>query len=754
MSNLFNGSSNGIYSIISKISISLAAWLLAPSIVCAAINIDGRLDEPDWENAKTFNDFVVIDPLTLETPQLPTKTLMLSTPEGLAIAFICEQPPDKPRTRNITKRDATSFDADSVSVMIDFNGSGEAAYEFSVSVTGSYRDGAITNEKSTSYDWDGIWQRAVYEEPERWNVEILIPWSIVAMRQRDDDIRHLGISFQRKLQSTNETFAFPDASTNRPRFISDFAKVEVTQYSAKKFYIVPHVTLLSDLLNNTITGKTGADLFLADNGRFQLAATINPDFGQVESDDLVINFSTIESVFSDKRPFFTENQSIFDGFIPKNNRIFYTRRIGGANDKDGSPSEIEGALKIIGSTGSISYGGFAAQEAGEAGRSYYAGRVIIPTKNWSLGTESTYVKRPFLDRTAFVNSLDYDLKINNNLQFHGVFMGSNIKAKAGNSNGFGSFNAIRQTINAQWSYEVSLLQFSNTFDVSDMGYLQRNSLAEYYLSALYRQPKDSLPSRSASVTWSGTLILPWNDDGLRLPGTISLTRTEKMQSGADMGLSLQFATNGYDDLISRNNGLVWLNERWNLSASYNMPREGAWRTSLKLSLFQEGYKDWAIGFDGGITWYPDEKFNLDFKLSPKWSRDWLIWMQGNQLGSFSQRQVTAGITANWFPAEGHEVLFRSQWITINADNGQAYLIGDDSMLAPSSDPLYNFAKINFGIQLRYCYEIAPMSNIYAVYSRGGLDRIDNPTQSTLGLITESSNLRKSDQFMIKVQYRF
>ena len=317
-----------------------AALLIVPMAANGAIKVDGRIDEPDWENAQTFSRFVVTDPLTLENPRYPTRALLLSLPEGLAVAFICEQPVDEKRARTVAKHDATNFDADSVSFMVDFDGTGEIAYEFSVSIAGSYREGNIVNEVRTNYDWDGLWQRAVIEEQDHWTVEILIPWSIVAMHEGTGDNRRIGVSFQRRLNLTNETFAFPDASMNRSRFISDFEKVEVKHYSAQEFYVVPYVTMLRDQAKKNTTGKAGMDLFWKKSGRFQLAATINPDFGQVESDDLVINFTAIETLFSDKRPFFTENQGTFEGIMPMGNSIFYTRRIGGPNDKDGAAQAI------------------------------------------------------------------------------------------------------------------------------------------------------------------------------------------------------------------------------------------------------------------------------------------------------------------------------------------------------------------------------------------------------------------------------
>ena len=47
------------------------------------------------------------------------------------------------------------------------------------------------------------------------------------------------------------------------------------------------------------------------NDAFTLDMTLIPDFGQVESDDNVINLSPFEVRFAEKRPFFTEGIEMF-----------------------------------------------------------------------------------------------------------------------------------------------------------------------------------------------------------------------------------------------------------------------------------------------------------------------------------------------------------------------------------------------------------------------------------------------------------
>ena len=47
-----------------------------------------------------------------------------------------------------------------------------------------------------------------------------------------------------------------------------------------------------------------------------LDATFFPDFGQVEVDPAVINLTDTETIFPERRPFFTEGSNLFNGLQP------------------------------------------------------------------------------------------------------------------------------------------------------------------------------------------------------------------------------------------------------------------------------------------------------------------------------------------------------------------------------------------------------------------------------------------------------
>jgi hypothetical protein len=242
--------------------------------------------------------------------------------------------------------------------------------------------------------------------------------------------------------------------------------------------------------------------------------------------------------------------------------------------------------------------------------------------------------------------------------------------------------------------------------------------------------------------------------GVNLNKSIMMMRSQKMRSGSEYSLRFNAMLEGYDDLFSRGNGLVYLKDRFNGGLTFSTPRRGAWRKSIGVEFIQEGYEGWGAGLQGSLTWYPYEKLSVDFSVQPRWSRDWLIWLADDKFGGYSRSNITGKVIANWFPAEKHEVRLNAQWLTINADGQQGYSIGPRGRLIQNDEMVSDFAMINFGLQVRYRYEIAPLSDLYIVYSRGGLERIDNPDQSTMELLGDSTSLRKSDQFLVKLRYGF
>src|SRR5678815_1996004 len=349
-------------------------FLSAVAAPAWAIQVDGRIDPAEWQGAQQVTDFRLTQPLSRAPAPYPTEAWILATPEGLAIAWRNQQPANVPRTRQVAQRDAGA-QADRVNLYVDFDGDGRTGYNFTVLLSDSIIDATITNENQFSSDWDGIWTHAVSEDEQGWSVELLLPWYIAPMQAAKDGKRTLGISLDRVVGVTGERMSWPAIGFAEQRFLSVLAPVEVPEFSQSLLSVTPYVVGVYDNIRRRNDFDTGADIFWKPNGRFQVSATLNPDFGQVESDQLVVNFSAVETFFSDKRPFFTENQGFFDvpfGSLNNSDRLIYTRRVGGEVDDGSGAGDVTAAVKVNGSAGAFNYGLFAATEADEVGRDFYA----------------------------------------------------------------------------------------------------------------------------------------------------------------------------------------------------------------------------------------------------------------------------------------------------------------------------------------------------------------------------------------------
>ncbi len=167
------------------------------------------------------------------------------------------------------------------------------------------------------------------------------------MRASDDAQRTIGIYATRYLFDRNERYACPGIAERFARVPDGLQHIVIAPYRAPAALdLIPYATVSSRQHCRRARLKAGADLSWKPSPNLWLTATLNPDFGQVESDELVVDFSAVETVFTDKRPFFTENHGIFDVSTPANGQLVYTRRVGSAPDdgSDGS-SDIDGALK-------------------------------------------------------------------------------------------------------------------------------------------------------------------------------------------------------------------------------------------------------------------------------------------------------------------------------------------------------------------------------------------------------------------------
>ena len=721
-----------------------------------AVDVDGRIDPQEWREARYISDFRKVQPLNGEPASLQTEAWILATPDGLAVAFRNTQPPSMPRTRQRVQRDFEE-QVDRVDVMIDFDGDHRTGYNFKVSSTGGVYDAIITNEFEFNKDWDGNWRHAVVEDDEAWTAEVLIPWHIAPMRGANGDVRTLGIYVDRVIGATGERSGWPLASFERPRFLSDFAPLDVPNFSQSLLAVTPYVSSLYDFVGDRATADGGVDVFWKPNGQMQLTATVNPDFGQVESDDLVVNFDATETFISDKRPFFTENQGIFEFTTPSDfSQLLYTRRVGGPADDGRGSGDIVAALKLNGSLGATKYGVFAADEAEEVGRSFGALRLVRDFSNQNLGFLMTMVERPFLDRTAEVAGVDHNWRPTARWNVRTRLIHSEIDQAGESTSDNGLTIWADYEMDHGWRQRFMVMHFGNDLQINDAGYLSRNS-TNYTQYQVNRRFTD-LPAQSQymSKDWRVRLSSDYNNHGDLLAHQLRVSRESRLRNGSYEYGQININSAGVDDLLTRGNGVVNLPPNMNMYFEYERPRQGSWAYDMEAEAFTGGLEgNHKMGYTVEVEpkYFVNHNLNVFVGLTLERTPDWLVWQRDNLIGSFDERQTSLNSGFNWTITNRQELRLRLQAIALNAKIRQAYRVDDAGNAIASDDPVGDFSVRNLALQIRYRFEIAPLSYLYVVYGRGGFEQ-DESADGTGRVLRNSFNLRDDEQLLVKLSYRF
>lgn len=732
----------------------LSAGAVATS--AAAVEIDGRIDPQEWAGARHVTEFRKVQPLNGEPASLSTEVWILATPEGLAVAFRNAQPPSVPRTQQRVQRD---FDeqVDRVNVMVDFDGDHRTGYDFTVSSTNGIFDAIVTNESEFNSDWDGNWRHEVGGDEQAWTAEVLIPWHIAPMRTSSGDVRTIGIYVDRIVGVTGERSAWPYASFERSRFLSDFAPLEVTQFRQSLLALTPYVSGLYDMVDHDTEQDAGLDVFWKPNGQTQLLATVNPDFGQVESDDLVVNFDATETFISDKRPFFTENQGIFEFTTPSDfSQLLYTRRIGGPADDGEGAGDITAALKFNGSLGATKYGLFAADERDAVGRTFSAVRLVRDFNSQNLGLLVTNVDRPFLDRKATVAGIDHNWRPTARWNVRTRLIGSSIEQSGERTDDTGATVWADYEMDHGWRQQWILMHFGNELQLNDAGFLSRNSTNYAHWQVNRRFTDLPAQSRYASKDWRWRISTDYNDHGDKLGPQFRISRESRLRNGSYEFGQININGAGVDDLLTRGNGVVNVPPNFNSFFNYKRPRVGHWSYEIEAEALSGGLAgNDEVGYRVLLEprYFISDALNVYVGLEYERTPDWLVWQQDTLFGSFDKRETDLSAGFSWIMSSRHELRLKLQAIGLNADLKQAYRVDPAGNAIRTDEPVDDFSVRTLGLQIRYRFEIAPLSYLYVVYGRGGFDQ-SRTAEDSGRLVRDSFNLRDDEQLLVKFSYRF
>ena len=753
---------------LSAIFLSIVCSFVTFNKASAEITLDGILNEPEWAEARVFDQFVTTEPLNSEPAKYATEVRLYTNAKGIYIGFTNYQPPSVKMVGRRFARDGRIKEDRNV-IGIDFEGTSLSGYVFVIGSSNSIRD-AVSSLAGFSSSWDGDWYSGTSVAEDGWYSEVLIPWTVAPMSSDNEDMKKISVWFSRYVYSESLRFAFPNASARRETFMQDWYPLEIKQMRSSSLDWFPYISAQQDLLggesNNSEELKFGLDIVWRPNSSTQFTGAINPDFGQVESDDLVVNFSAYETFLKEKRPFFTENQTLFDNEIPNDDRILHTRRIGVASNANNLLMDIDLAAKVTHFSGATDYGLFVVSEDDNnslLGSNYIATKVQNKTGNLALGHFLTYADQPQIARQSTVHAVDMDWLPSDAVNVRGQLLTSHIKQQANSANNqtaadkqdYAGWISWAYSPSDQWRHTLYLSHYGDNFDINDMGYMRRNDFNEFYGNTRYDRLQYNPESKYLSSFTELEYGYKENTDGKRLEFWFDVTQERVFRSTETLSLNLGMQLPGWDDRITRGNGLYAQPTHYWSELEYSSPQKNKFSYSAELSMDNAGTEKPAVGFAISPQLYLNETLTLGGRLSYKYYSEWLLWdLQQQQLATYQTNSFSADFNLDWYPSARQEVRLKFQWAGIDAQVINGYQLNTQGDLIQSPVPSSSFSYSDIALQLRYRYQLATLSDIFIVYSRGGYFDSDSGDEGARDLFDYGWRETQVESIIAKVRYRF
>ncbi len=770
-------------------------------------NVDGILNDNVWKFAQPATDFIQRDPDEGKPASEQTEIRVLYDDEALYIgAMMYNSQPDQIVAR-LSRRDNV-IETDRVAVFIDSFHDHQNGYEFTFNAAGGKIDILLYDDANKEdKSWDAVWDVHTRILPNGWSAEVRIPFSMLRYRSdiNDSTEHEWGINFRRRISRKSEQDRWVHVPKSQTGFISRFGhlvglknlpaphRIELLPFVLSKQQWQPEKSDQQRI--GKFSGNAGLDFKYSLSNNFLLDATINPDFGQVEADPAVLNLSTFETFYPEKRPFFIEGTHIIrfttfgDDFGPG---MFYSRRIGRAL----SASEVSvptkgriidmpqattilGAAKISGKTnGGTSIGviqAFTKEErafvADSAGTTFE--QVVEPFAHYNI----VRLRQDVLDNSvvgliltttakdkrypAITTGGDWNLKFDSNTYQLDGFFGLSYTKNFVSDRGLGSAGklAFSRIADAHWLWSVSSDFTSKEYNINDVGFFRRPN--DYGFVGVFTYKEDAPAQLVRNYSVQMFFHERENFDWVNLIRQAQLNGSALSTNYWTFNAAVSVDVGRYDDRETRGNGLYARPDVYNAN----------------ISVLTDGRKDVNGSLSIRTVWDNDQRFGwgstVGVEVKPA---SWMEYqLEAGYNGVRNQRawianEASGGSTMSIFGSRStHEVNFTLRsTITFTPDltlqfYGQVFLakghyenfrrlIGTTDFVQHNfaGNPDFNSQTLNTNLVLRW--EYVPGSTLFFVWSqvrRGGSGDYFRSFADDFG---DTFRIRPSNVLLLKVSY--
>ena len=323
------------------------------------IILDGILNEKVWEIADKADDFWQQFPSDSVKATDKTEVKLLYNNTHLYIGVTAYTIGEN-YTINSLRRDYSARNNDNVTIEFETFNDGQNAFLFGVNAFGVQREGLISERgvdiRGFNLTWDTKWKSASKHLDNKYVIEYAIPFSSI---KYPENSKSWGFQAYRYDFQSNERSIWTNVVQGLfPTHIGFFGEMifeEPLKKNKTPLYLIPYINALnskdfSDIKNDNLF-SLGGDLKVAIGTGLNLDVTINPDFSNVEVDDVITNLTRFEITLPEKRQFFIDNGDLFGSFGSFRDAIpFFSRRIGIAKDSAGNTiqNNIIGGVRLSG----------------------------------------------------------------------------------------------------------------------------------------------------------------------------------------------------------------------------------------------------------------------------------------------------------------------------------------------------------------------------------------------------------------------
>lgn len=489
-----------------------ATALVCKNLTAARANerivVDGVLDEPSWATAAIGGEFVQSEPRPNEPSRFQSEVRVLFSDQAIHVGAVLYDNPDSVMMR-LSGRDQIGI-TDSFGITLDPYQSGRNGFEFIVTAAGVQFDAIIANEGEDE-NWHAVWHSAARINEQGWVAEMSIPYSAFRFPKASEHV--WSAQFMRLVGRTREKSFWNPIDPLKEGWLRQCGVLTgINGIDAPlRLMLLPYASVYAQHFPQddptqedwTSTFNGGMDVKLGLSDAYTLDMTLIPDFGQVVSDNVVLNLSPFEVQFNENRQFFTEGTELF-----QRGDLFYSRRIGGVPllrnnlyDALGSGERVTedpGVSKLINAT---KVSGRGAKGLG-IGVLNAVTRVTYGTITDSLGNNREVLTDPLTNYNVLVadqqlpnngyvslintnvlrdgttydaNASAIDFVLNNkarSLQGNGVFRyAQKYGQDLSDASGYSYVAGLRKTGGA-WTYGAEYEEISPDFDPNDLGFWQ------------------------------------------------------------------------------------------------------------------------------------------------------------------------------------------------------------------------------------------------------------------------------------------